>query len=225
MTRSSFTRWMMILLLCMACRGADVSSAPAVNPELEKMYSEDQSDRQRTPIDWSIVGPRDSQRQKRVMEMYRAGELKAGEDFFHAAMILQHGSRPEDFLLCHELCITAIFVHGDKKGGWIGGAKWLAAASEDRFLGSIGRNQRFGTQYKTHDPDPQWRLDPVDDDVTDWIRKAWSVPSIAEAKRRETEMNKGREEVRPIQAPLRTPGSVTPAADAPVAPPPGVPHL
>jgi hypothetical protein len=152
------------------------------------------------------------------MEMYRAGELKAGEDFFHAAMILQHGSRPEDFLLCHELCITAIFVHGDQKGGWIRRAKWLAAASEDRFLGSIGRNQRFGTQYKTHDPDPQWRLDPVDDDLTDWIREAWSVPPIVEAKRREIEMNKGRTEVRPNHSPDPTPLAVTPAAGAPVAP-------
>ena len=185
------------------------------------MYSEDQSDRQRAPIDWSIVGPRDSQRQKRVMEIYRAGELKAGEDFFHAAMILQHGSQPDDFLLCHELCITAIFVHGDEKGGWIRGAKWLAAASEDRFLGSIGRNQRFGTQFKTHDPDPQWHLDPVDDAITDSIREAWNVPSIAEAKRREIEMNKGSAEVRPNKPPLRTPVSGTTGADAPVAPPSG----
>ena len=101
----------------------------------------------------------------------------------------------------------------------MGRAKWLAAASEDRFLGSIGRNQRFGTQYKTHDPDPQWRLDPVDDDVTDLTREAWSVPSIAEAMRREIEMNKGSAEVRPNQPPLQTPTSGTPAAGAPVAQP------
>ncbi len=218
MKRFSVTRWMLTLLLCLACRGADASSAPAVNPELAKMYSDDQSDRQRTSIDWSLVGPRDSERQRRVMEMYQAGELKAAEDFFHAAMILQHGRRPEDFLLCHELCITAIFVHGEEKGEWIGRAKWLAAASEDRFLGSIGRNQRFGTQYKTHDPDPQWRLDPVDDDVTDWIRKAWSVPSIVEAKRRELEMNKGSEKVRPNQLPDPTSPSVTPPGGAGRAP-------
>jgi len=219
MKRAWYAQWIVVLLLCMACRAADVFPAPAVNPELEKMYSEDQSDRQRIPIDWSVVGPRDSQRQKRVMEMYRAGELKAGEDYFRAAMILQHGRQPEDFLLCHELCITAIFVHGDEKGGWIRRAKWLAAASEDRFLGSIGRNQRFGTQYKTHDPDPQWHLDPVDDAITDWTREAWSVPSLAEAKRREIEMNKGSAEVRPNQPPLQTPTSGTPAAGAPVAQP------
>jgi hypothetical protein len=190
-------------LLCWTGGAAEVVPAqpmPAANAEVERLYSEDQSDRQRDPIDWSVVGKRDSQRRERVLALYRAGELKTGEDFFHAAMVLQHGNRPEDFLLCHELCVTAIFAHGDEKGGWVRGAKWLAAASEDRFLGSIDRKQRFGTQYKTHDPDPTWRLDPVDDDITDAIREAWGVPSLAEAKKREVEMNKGKTEDKPTKA-------------------------
>ena len=195
-------RYAIIALLCWVGRAAAVTPAqpmPAANSELERLYAEDQSDRQRDPIDWSVVGARDAQRRKRVLELYRAGELQAGEDFFHAAMVLQHGNRPEDFLLCHELCITAIFTHGDEKGGWVKGAKWLAAASEDRFLGSIDRKQRFGTQFKTHNPDPTWHLDRVDDELTDAIRNAWNVPSLAEARKREIEMNKGKAEDKPAQ--------------------------
>ena len=41
-------------------------------------------------------------------------------------MILQHGGGPEDYLLAHELCVVAI-GRGEER-------KWLAAASEDRFL-------------------------------------------------------------------------------------------
>ena len=42
-------------------------------------------------------------------------------------MILQHGGEPEDYLLAHELCVVAI-GRGEER------AKWLAAASEDRFI-------------------------------------------------------------------------------------------
>jgi hypothetical protein len=170
-----------------------VKSATAFNQELERMYSEDQSDRSPqngSSIDWKVVKPRDEVRHRRVIEMIASGELKSGKDFFHAAMILQHGDGPDDFLLSHELCVTAVFAHSDESGDWVRGAKWLAAASEDRFLESIGRKQRFGTQYKTIDPDPQWHLDPVEEGVTDAIRQSWNVPPLSEEKKRETEMNR-----------------------------------
>ena len=169
------------------------STQEAANSELEQIFRADQADRNppdKKPMDWSVVAPRDLQRRNRVLEMYRAGDLKVGRDFFHAAMVLQHGHEPEDFLLCHELCITAVFSHGDDKGDWVRGAKWLAAASEDRFLQSIGRKQRFGTQYRTIDPDPTWRLGEIEEGVSDEMRQAWNTPSIAAAKAREAEMNR-----------------------------------
>lgn len=186
---------LLMALVCAACAFAadDRGSTPLPpSAELEKLYGEDQADRRpsdQKPIDWSVVGPRDAKRRARVLEIYRAGELKVGKDFFHAAMMLQHGREPEDFLLCHELCVTAVFLHGTENAGWVAGAKWLAAASEDRFLQSIGRNQRFGTQYRTIDPDPTWHLGEIEDGVTDEMRKAWNAPSLAEAKKREVQMN------------------------------------
>jgi hypothetical protein len=185
-----------LIILGLTWMAADAdrsSSAAGANAELEQMFRADQADRtpaDKKPIDWSIVGPRDLQRRKRVLEMYRAGDLKAGSDFFHAGMILQHGHEPEDFLLCHELCVTAVFCHSEEKGGWLAGAKWLAAASEDRFLQSIGRKQRFGTQYRTLDPDPTWRLGDIEEGVTDEMRKAWNTPSLAQARSRLAEMNR-----------------------------------
>ena len=53
--------------------------------------------------------------------------LQTGADCYHAAMILQHGGEPEDYLLDHELCVVAI-GRGEER------AKRLAATSEDRFL-------------------------------------------------------------------------------------------
>ena len=185
-----------VALIGCACAAADLDQAStpiSSSTELEQLFRADQADRSTSdqkPVDWSVVGPRDAQRRIRVLKMHRGGELKTGEDFFHAAMILQHGHEPEDFLLCHELCVTAVFRHGDEKGDWVPIAKWLAAASEDRFLQAIGRKQRFGTQYRALDPDPTWRLGEIEDGVTDEMRAAWNTPSLAAAKKRETEMNR-----------------------------------
>src|SRR5262249_14650366 len=114
------------------------------NEELSRIFAEDQADR--TPkdgkdIDWKVISPRDQKRQTRVRELYEKGELHTGLDYFHAGLVFQHGSKPEDYLLAHELAVLAA-VKGAK------GGLSLAAATEDRFLMSINRPQRFGTQYK-----------------------------------------------------------------------------
>lgn len=164
---------------------AQSSSANKDNPELTSLMNEDQSDR--TPpagksIDWKLVGPRDEARLKRVKELYSQNQLRTGNDYFNAALILQHSNTPEDYLLAHELSVVAI----SKKRG----IDSLAAVSEDRFLMSIGRPQRFGTQYKSDGPNQPYRLYKMDSGVTDELRRIMMVPSLAEAKAREAEMNK-----------------------------------
>jgi hypothetical protein len=183
------------------------------NEELQRLFEEDQSDR--TPrdgkaIDWPVVGPRDRARQSRIRELYVSAQLKSGADYFHAAMVLQHGQVPEDFLLCHELCIVAISKGEDHAG-------WLAAASEDRFLMSIGRPQRFGTQFRPNSPGGPLRLGEIGEGVTDELRRELNVPPLAEAKARETKMNQESKEPRQPVPP--TPSAVTPAAEPPRQPP------
>ncbi len=166
-------------------------SAPRDLDELARLYEEDQGDRQPPggrPIDWSVVGPRDRRREARVKELYEAGSLRTGKDFYRAAMVLQHATRPEDYLLAHEFCVVAL-AQGDRE------ARWLAAATEDRFLMNIGRPQRFGTQYRSTVADQPVRLHEVAPGVTDALRRELGVPSLAEARRREAlmeEMVKGK---------------------------------
>jgi len=73
------------------------------------------------------------------------------------------------------MCVAAL-AQGEN------GAKWLVAATEDRFLMGIGRKQRFGTQYEPADEPGQFRLAPTDPRVTDELRAAFGTPSLAEAK-------------------------------------------
>lgn len=56
-----------------------------------------------------------------------------------AAVILQHGEAPEDFLLAHEFRVVAtVKGKNDLESGS------LAAAAEDRFLMNIDQPQRSG---------------------------------------------------------------------------------
>jgi hypothetical protein len=176
-----------------AAQDSPANAAATDHHELAQLYAEDQSDREPKEgkgIDWPIVGPRDEARRKRIMEFYAAGELKTGKDYYHAGMILQHGNRPEDYLLCHELCVAAVFTApANQNADWISQAKWLAAASEDRFLLSVGRAQRFGTQFGKEGNSP-WKLKRLEEGITDELRKALNVPPLAKAKEREAELNK-----------------------------------
>ncbi len=174
------------------------SSLPTDNAELVRMFQEDQDDRKPGlhGIDWSLVKPRDDARLERTRALYVSGALRTGADWFHAALILQHSSDADDYLLAHEMCVAAL-AQGEK-----GYAISLAAASEDRFLMSIGRKQRFGTQYEPADEPGKYRLAPTDLLVTDQLREALRTPSLAEARDSAGQFDKKAQEV-PFEAALR----------------------
>ncbi len=157
-------------------------SAAEVSEDLSHLYAEDQSDRTTQPINWDVVSPRDAARLARVKQFYRGGLLQAGMDFYHAAMILQHSPNTDDYLLAHEFCVVAISLGVEQ-------AKWLAAASEDRFLMNVKRPQRFGTQYQINEPNGDWSLYEVGPEVQDSLRSAFNVPALVEAQAHAIEMN------------------------------------
>ena len=168
------------LLLLLGC----ASAKPADNAEVMRLCAEDQADRApgAGELDWKAVGARDAARLARVKEIYRAGELRSGPDFRQAALVLQHGNQPEDFLLAHELCVVAI-AKGELD------ALWLCAASEDRFLMNLQRPQRFATQYRSDKPGEPMHLYEVGEDVTDDLRAAFHAPTLAKAREREELIN------------------------------------
>jgi hypothetical protein len=174
------------LLSLASASGVAPSSPPAApaapdRQDLVRMFEEDQADRAPTTVDWSVVQPRDQARRARVKELLATGGLQTGADFYRAAMILQHGSVPEDFLLAHEFCIAAMAL-----GKADDATRWLAVASEDRFLMNIDRPQRFGTQYRSEGSEPI-RLYNVDQGVTDQLRRIMAAPTLAEARAREAD--------------------------------------
>ena len=164
--------------------GTKVAQAGA-NQELAQIYRDDQGDRHGNTdeIDWSIVGQRDIARRKRVRAILAANGAKVAADYYHAAMVFQHGSEPDDYQMAHELAVKAAELDPNDKT-----AKWLAAAAKDRLLMTSDQPQMYGTQFTMMDG--RWQLYRVDPNVTDAERAKWNVPPLAEAKQRVEEMNR-----------------------------------
>jgi|SRR5688572_2996476 len=153
------------------------------NVELINLYEQDQSDRSGSVEKMHpALEQRDAERRKRVLELLGQGSVHTADDYFHAAMIFQHGEAVADIERAHQLALQAIAVDPGHKN-----ARWLAAASEDRVLMYRDKPQRWGTQFKRIDG--QWKLWPVDPATTDADRAKWGVPTLAEQEIRERELN------------------------------------
>jgi hypothetical protein len=147
--------------------------------EIQRIFDADQKDRAfglnqlPSPEQIEKMSARDAARRKRVRELLDQGALTTGQDFWQAAFVFQHGTSPEDYLLAHLLAMVGV-SKGDKD------SRWIAAATLDRYLQSIGRPQVFGTQYSTKGSE-QWSQEPIDRALLpDALRKEFCVPSLSQ---------------------------------------------
>ncbi len=152
-----------------------------MNEELHTIYTQDQADR-KGKINIGHMQEHDRIRRQRVEELLTAGSIQTAEDYFHAAMVFQHGEQLDDYWKAHELALKAAELgHGT--------GRWLAAASYDRWLMQQGKPQKYGTQYTRQNSD-LFTLYEIDPTTTDAERAEWNVPSLAEAQQQTAEINK-----------------------------------
>ena len=174
-----------ILALLVAGALEAQTKAPANNPELERLYNEDQADREEGPnadIDWQAVSKRDAERRARVHEIVEKGSATTSTDYYHAAMVYQHGTEVPEYDEAHRLALKAVELDPEN-----GKAKWLAAAAKDRSLMWQGKPQLYGTQFKK--VDDRWILWEVDPSITDEERAKWNVPPLAEQRKKLETLN------------------------------------
>lgn len=148
------------------------------NSEMTAMFDADQADRTDWPnIDANAVATRDAERREKTKAMLDTGKLRSGTDFYHAAFIFQHGLTTNDYLFAHTLAVVAA-ARGRSD------AAWIAAATLDRYLQTIGQKQIYGTQFLT----PRNQLvtqDPYDRAlVSDALREMLGVPPLADQETR-----------------------------------------
>jgi hypothetical protein len=156
-----------------------------MNNELDSLYKADKRERIDQPkantAEYKAMRARDLERRVRVMEMSAADELHTAEDYYHAAHILNHGDTPDDAKNAHQFALRSSEL-GYRP------ARWLAAASYDRWQLYQGRPQKYGTNYVFDgQKDRLWEVDP---NTTDEERAEWDVPPLAEQLRKAEEANK-----------------------------------
>jgi hypothetical protein len=93
------------------------------------------------------------------------------------ALIFQHGSTPDDFLLAHTLAMIAV-AKGDNS------AQWIGAATLDRYLHSIGKPQIYGTQFSSDSKSNSSQESFNRDLIADSLRRQLGVPPLAAQQER-----------------------------------------
>lgn len=171
---------LLTLSLSLFAQTTDLSSPPSSNENLIVMAREDQRMRVGGPLtqaERAAITRTDADRREAVKKMIANDQLKTGLDYFNAAIIMQHGTTSDDYLLAHTLAVIGI-SKGNKT------CLWLSAATLDRYLLSIKQPQIYGTQYNHFDPTKPWTQAPYTDHlITDGLRKELGVPSIDEQKK------------------------------------------
>jgi hypothetical protein len=141
--------------------------------EMTAIFEADQAARQRPDeIDWKVVSAEDRKRRLRTQVLLDQGRLRSGDDFYHAAFVFQHGEEPSDYLKAHALAVIAV-ARGKPS------ATWIAAATFDRYLQSMGQPQVYGTQFSNRGG--KWTQEPYRRDlISDALRAASRVPPLHE---------------------------------------------
>src|SRR6185312_17307513 len=182
---------LLVALICADMRDAVAQTESACNPSispisvptksvstgaekvLRRLYEEDQRDRVelvRSGIAaWPKVEDRDVAHRRKVLQMLERAQISSAKELYLAAFIFQHGACSDDYALSNKLAEAAISRGSED-------AKWLYAASLDRYLVSKHLPQKFGTQFRIENGEQ--RLLPLDDRTTDEDRKKYNVPPL-----------------------------------------------
>ncbi|NUM81808.1 hypothetical protein HUU42_13505 [bacterium] len=180
------SKTILFLLISLAVSNINAQDSSLHNLELYNIFMEDQADRQKDirNIDGGALSKRDAERRKQVKKIIDKNGLATAEDYFRAAMIFQHGQDTNDYKLSHTFALNAVRLDSSHSE-----AKWLSAASWDRYLMNIGKPQWYGTQFQIKDN--RCVLYEVDTTkVSDFDRIRLNVPTLAQARARADLMTK-----------------------------------
>lgn len=153
--------------------------------DLKLLYEADQSERTGNNIDFGKLFENDRKRRVEVTRIIKEQGLHTSSDYFHAAMIFQHGETIEDYKMAFSLAWMSTFLDPENKT-----AKWLTAATWDRIHTSKGLPQWYGTQFFKEAMDSPWVLEKVHESaVTDDERIELGVPTLEQSMEKVREMN------------------------------------
>jgi hypothetical protein len=185
-------RYFLALLAFCSC----FCNAAESNAALRAMTHADQAARSGGAINWKVLSEQDRVRRDKVRAMLAAGVIVTAEDFFNAALIMQHGEVPDDYRLAYSFASISKTIDPDSTSFTpvYKTAKWLTAAAWDRLMMNLNKPQWYGTQFTKPYGATQWQLYQLDENaVTDEERMALGVMSKAQAQQKLADMNKAKD--------------------------------
>ena len=154
------------------------------NEVLKQIVVRDQAIRTASSMKTAQPGAEtDEDRRKLVRGIIDRNELHTGLDYANAALVLQHGSSPDDYLLAHTLAVV-----GTSKGNRL--ALCLFAATLDRYLQSTKQPQIYGTQFTRKPPGPFELYEINAGLLTDAIRVETDVATAVQQEQQIKDLNK-----------------------------------
>ena len=162
-----------VLAIVLALTAGGATAAD--NPALATLFQQDQADREGASIDWQAVTTRDAARRTQAKALLDQGAVRSAADYYHAAMVFQHGETLDDYRLANALATLAMAQASDDAH-----YRWLAGASWDRLLMRQLQPQWYGTQYKG-DTKGMYLYPVATDAVSDAERKAMVGHTLAES--------------------------------------------
>jgi hypothetical protein len=167
-----------MFIWCSHTSAALAQNAPADNEEMTQLFTADQAIRKGFSVEKlsdpdfmaeMIAG--DEERRQKTRALIEDGQLVTANDFYHAAFVFQHGGDANAYLMAHTLAMVAM-AKGHPN------AAWISAASLDRYLQRIGKDQIFGTQYSTFE-DGTAKMSPYNKAlIPDSLRELLGVPPL-----------------------------------------------
>jgi hypothetical protein len=162
-----------------------IPNLPDAKPEILDLVIQDQWDRcndmfgSNHQVDPCAMKPtvneHDATRHSKARELLAQGKVETGREYFFVALLFQHSGDPNELMLAHILAVTSA-----SKG--FSRAKWMAAATMDRYLQSINQPQIFGTQFKM--AAGVWTMEPYSRTaISDKLRDQWCVVPLAEQEK------------------------------------------
>jgi hypothetical protein len=171
---------------------------PETISAVHKLYVEDQEDGKTVKSDAANAEylQRVKVREATLRTLLAAGKVTSGDDFLEAAFLFQHGDTADDCLFAHILAMEAM-ARGKVS------ARWMAAATLDRYLQFAKQSQVFGTQYimdrtqSVHTPGAPFpfgrTLEPYNDSfLSDSMRADFCAPTLAQQKQNIAMFNAGK---------------------------------
>ncbi|GGF99755.1 hypothetical protein [Pontibacter amylolyticus] len=126
-----------------------VVNSGGVSDKLAYAYKTDQADRMTVGAYLGLfqnnMAKRDSIRLAQVKQLYLDEQIRLPIDKFHAAFVFHHSKKSEFFEIAQKLAGEAAAVR-ELKGDYV--VQWLARATYDRWMVSLGKPEKYGTQDK-----------------------------------------------------------------------------